>query len=199
MLWDFGTWVFISRWGGAHVPQRKEPPAALLSRSRAVLQRWVQDSAAMRPWSLSLSLLDPWPLLPAEWGSCAFVPWDAGPCFLPAGRFCTAIGPEACRLRRRLLCMPVPLEPIRSKNGPKLLARPTPALHRPACGMQLPQLVTSSRPILLHLAPSPCSPRHPRHHQPDTKCNPIGPPLGPSSPPSQFSMHRARSCIVHAS
>lgn len=96
---------------------------------------------------------------------------------------------KGCRLRRRLLCRPVPLEPIRSKNGPKLLARPTTALHRPAFGMHLPQFVTSSRPILLHLAPSPCNPRDPRHHQPDTQVQPHRAPLsGPSSPfPTQHA------------
>lgn len=181
-----------------HVPRRKEPPAALLSFCAAVPQAGVQSSACHAALVPDLNP-DPWPLPPAEWGSCSFVPWEAGPCFLSAGRFCTAIGPEACRLRRRLLCMPVPLEPIRSKNGPKLLARPTPALHRPVCGMHLPQLVTSSRPILLHLAPSSCNPRHPRHHQPDTRCNPIVPTLpfchsGPSSP---FPIQHAPCAQLH--
>lgn len=152
-------------------------PSVLQSCSLAVLQM-----GCYAPLVPDLDHPSPWPLLPAEWGSCSFVPWEAGPCFLSACRFCISIGPEACRLRRRLLCMPVPLEPIRSKNGPKLLARPTPALHRPAFGMHLPQLVTSSRPILLHLAPSPCNPRHPRHHHPDTRCNPIVSPLPPFWP-----------------
>lgn len=157
---------------GRTCPCGKKPPS-----EPAVLQccSAEQSCCCDAPRSLSLSS-NPWPLLPAKWGSCSFVPWEAGPCFLLACRFCVVIGPEACRLRRRLLCRLVPLEPIRSKNGPKLLARPTPALHRPVCGMHLPQLVTSSRPILLHLAPSPCNPRHPLHHQPDTKCNPIVPP-----------------------
>lgn len=186
-LWYLGLHQPMGRGARATAEGTTSGPAVAKSCSLAVLQRWSAGQCSHAPL-VPEPELDPWPLLPAEWGSCSFVPWDAGPCFLSAGRFCAAIGPEACRLRRRLVCMPVPLEPIRSKNGPKLLARPTPALHRPACGMHLPQLVTSSRPILLHLAPSPMQPSTPAtppaRHQVQPHCAPSSP--WPVQPPFQI-------------